>query len=109
MEQLSRELDEKNSILSKFMDSNISKNFANSLLENDIVSETSRQPPDVSKNINGSFLNSPSQCIECDTPISRKSTSANISQNENDVSIGLNKKINGQLIKIRKSRHQELY
>ena len=40
MEQLSRELDEKNGILCKFMDSNISKNFANSLLENDIVSET---------------------------------------------------------------------
>ena len=63
MEQLSRELDEKNDILCKFMDSNISKNFANSLLQNDIVSETSRQPPGVSKNINGSFLNSPPQCF----------------------------------------------
>ena len=30
MEQLSRELDEKNYILCKFMDSNIFKNFANS-------------------------------------------------------------------------------
>ena len=45
------------------MDSYISKNFANSLLQNDIVSEMSRQPPDVSKNINGSFLNSSPQCF----------------------------------------------
>ena len=36
-----------------------------------------------------------------------KSTSANISQKENNVSIDLNKKINDHLIEIRKSRHQE--
>ena len=40
-EQLSRELDEKNDILCEFMDSNIFKNFANSFLQNDIVSESS--------------------------------------------------------------------
>ena len=57
MEQLSRNLDEKN-ILCKLMDSNIFKNFANSFLQN-IFSGSSRQPPDVSKNIDGSFLNSP--------------------------------------------------
>ena len=45
-EQFSRELDEKNDILCKFMDSNIFKNFANSFLQNDIVSELSRQPPE---------------------------------------------------------------
>ena len=45
------------------MDSNIFKNFANSFLQNDIVSESSRQPPDVLKNIDGSFLNSPPQCF----------------------------------------------
>ena len=38
-EQLSRELDEKNYILCKFMDSNIFKNFANSFLKNYILSE----------------------------------------------------------------------
>ena len=91
-DQLSRELDEKNDILCKFMDSNIFNNFANSFLQNDIVSESSRQPPDVSKNIDGSFLNSPPQCFECDTPRLKKSASANISQKENDVSIDLNKK-----------------
>ena len=89
------------------MDSNIFKNFANSFLQNDIVSESSRQPPDVLKNIDGSFLNSPPQCFECDTPMLSKSTSANISQKENNVSIDLNKKINDHLIEIRKSRHQE--
>ena len=78
-DQLSRELDEKNDILCKFMDSNIFNNFANSFLQNDIVSESSRQPPDVSKNIDGSFLNSPPQCFECDTPRLKKSASANIS------------------------------
>ena len=48
-EQLSRELDEKNDILCKYMDSNIFKNFANGFLQNDIVSELSRQPPDALK------------------------------------------------------------
>ena len=91
-EQLSRELDEKNGILYKFMDSNIFKNFANSFSQNDIVSKSLRQPPDVSKNIDGSFLNFLPQCFECDTPILSKSASANISQKENDVSIDLNKK-----------------
>ena len=101
-EQFSRELDEKNDILCKFMDSNIFKNFANIFLQNNIISELSRQPPDVSKSIDGSFLYSPPQCFECHTPILSKSTSANISQMENDVSIYLNKKINYQLIEIRK-------
>ena len=82
-EKLSRELDEKNGILCKFMDSNILKNFANSFLQNDIV-------PDVSKNIDGSFLNSPPQSFQCDTPILNKSISANISQKENNVSNYLN-------------------
>ena len=56
MEQLSRKLDEKNDILCKFMDGNIFKNFENSFLQNDIVSELPRQPPDVLKNIDGSLL-----------------------------------------------------
>ena len=68
-EQLSRKLDEKNDILCKFMESNVSKNFANNFLQKDIVSESSRQPRDVSKNIGGSVLNSPPQCFECNTPI----------------------------------------
>ena len=106
-EQLSSELDEKNDILYKFMDSNIFKKFANSFLQKDIVSESSRQPPDVSKNIDRSFLNSPPQCFEYDTSILSKSTSAKISQKENVISIDLNKKINHQLIEIRKSYHQE--
>ena len=78
----------------------------NSFLQNDIVSESSIQPPDVLKNIEGSFLNSPPQYFTCYTPILSKNTSANISQKENDVSIDLNKKINNQLTEIRKSRHQ---
>ena len=53
MEQLSTELDEKNDILCKFMDGNI---LENSFLQNDIVSELPRQPPDVLKNIDGSLL-----------------------------------------------------
>ena len=93
-EQLSKELDEKNDVLYKFMDSKIFKNFAYSFLQNDIVIESSRQPPDISKNIDASFLNSPQQCFEFDTPILSKSTSTNISQKENDVKIDLNKKIN---------------
>ena len=101
MEQLPREVDEKNDNLYKFMDSNVFKNFASSFLQNDIVSESSKQPPDVSKNVDGNFLNSPPQCFECDTPILSKSTSANISQKENNVSIDLNKKINDQFIEIR--------
>ena len=86
-EQLSRELNEKNNILCKFMGSNVSENAANSILHNDTVSESSRQPLDVSKNIDGTFPNSPPQCFACDTPILSKNTSANISQKENDVSI----------------------
>ena len=75
--------------------------------ENTVLSESSRQPPDVSKNIDDSFLNSQPQCFECDIPILSKNVSANISQKEKDVSIDLNKKINDQLIEIRKFRHQE--
>ena len=67
--------------------------FANSFLQNDIISESSRLPLEVPKNINGSFLNSPLQCFECDIPILSKSTSANISQKENDVRIDLNMKL----------------
>ena len=60
-EQLSRELDDKNYILCKFMDSNTFKDLANSFLQNNIVSESSKQPSNVSKNIDDSFLNSPPQ------------------------------------------------
>ena len=91
-EQLARKRDEKDNILRKFMDSSIFKNFANGFLQNDIVSESSKQPPDVSKNFDGSFLNSPLQCFECGTPVISKSTAANISQKEIDISIDLNKK-----------------
>ena len=89
------------------MSSNIFKNVANSFLQNDIVNESSKQPPDVSKNTGGSFLSFTPQYFECDTPILSKNTWANISQKENDIGIDLNKKINDQLIEIRKSRHQE--
>ena len=89
------------------MNSKIFKNFINSFLQNDIVSKSSRQPPNVSKNIDGNFLDSPQQCFECDTPILSKSTFPNISQKENDVSIDLNEKMDDQLIEIKKSRRQE--
>ena len=105
-EQLSMELDKKNYILCKFMDNNIFKHFGNSSLQNDTVSESSRHPLDVSKIIDGRFLNSRPQCFECVTPIVIKTTSANISRKEN-TNIDLNKKLNDQLIKINKSRHQE--
>ena len=62
---VSRKLDEKNDILCKFIDSNIFKNFANSFLQNDIISESSRQPTNVLKNFDGSFLNFLPQCFEC--------------------------------------------
>ena len=91
----------------EFKSSNIFKNFENNFLQNNIVNESSRQPPDVSKSVDSSSLNSPPQCFKCDTPILSKNTSANISQKENDVSIDLNKKINDQFIEIRKYRHQE--
>ena len=74
------------------MNINIFKDFANRYLQNDIVSESPREPPNVSKNIDGSSLNSPPQCFECDTPIHSESTCANISQKENNVSVDLNKK-----------------
>ena len=38
-----------------------SKMLQIAILQNDIVSESSIQPPDVSKNIDGSFVNSPPQ------------------------------------------------
>ena len=40
------------------MDSNFFKKFVNSFLQNDIFSESPRQPSDVSKQIDDSFLNS---------------------------------------------------
>ena len=57
-EQLSGERDGKKDILCKFMDSDIFKNIASILLQNDIVSELSKLPPDTPKIIDGSFLNS---------------------------------------------------
>ena len=75
------------------MDSFVFENSGNSFLQRDIVSESSRQSLDVSKNIDSSFLNSPPQYFQCDTPILSKSTSANISKKENDISIDLNKKL----------------
>ena len=80
--QLPGKLDEKNDILYEFMDSNIFKQFANRVVQNDIVSESSRQPLDISININGSFLNSPPQCFLCDTPILSKRIFANLSKGE---------------------------
>ena len=71
------------------MESNIFKDFANSFFQNDIVRESSRQPPDVQKIL---MVVSPPQCFECDTPSLKENTSANISQKENDFSIDLNKK-----------------
>ena len=66
--QLSRELDKKNDTLCKFMGSNVLKHLENTFLQNDIVSELSRQSPHVSKTLIVVFWIL-MQFFECNTPI----------------------------------------
>ena len=61
-EQLSKELDDKIIFCVNLWVVIFSKMLQIAILQNDIVSESSIQPPDVSKIIDGSFVNSPPQC-----------------------------------------------
>ena len=70
----------------------------------DIIGRLTRQP---CNNLDNLHESSPPQCQDFDTPILNRNASLNRLEKENTMKIVQNKKINDQLVEIRKSHHKK--
>ena len=75
------------------------KKFSNTSSQNDIIGELTRQ---TCNNIENLHENSPPQCQDFNTPVLNWNASVNSLEKENAMEIAQNKKINDQLMEIRK-------
>ena len=98
-DQLLKELDVKSNILTKLLDENNLRKFSNTPSQNDIIGRLTRQPCNNLENLHES---SPPQCQGFNTIMLNRNTSVNRLEKENAMRIAQNKKINDQLMKIRK-------
>ena len=97
--QLLKELDAKNNILTKLLDENISRKFSSIPSQNDITGGLTRQP---CNNLEVLHESSPPKCQDFNTPMLKRNASVNMLEKENAMKIAQNKKINDQLMEIRK-------
>ena len=97
-DQLLKELDAKNNILTKLLHENILRKLSNTPSQNDIIGRLTRQP---CSNLEDLHESSP-QCQDFNTPILNRNASVNRLEKENAMKIAQNKKINDQLMEIRK-------
>ena len=97
--QLLKELDAKNNILTKLLDENISRKFSSIPSQNDITGGLTRQP---CNNLEVLHESSPPKCQDFNTPMLKRNTSVNMLEKKNAMKIAQNKKINDQLMEIRK-------
>ena len=97
-DQLLKELAAKNNILTKLLDENILRKFSNTRSQNDINGGLTRQPCNNLEYLHESSL----QYQNFYTPILNRNASVNRLEKENAMKIAQNKKINDQLIEIRK-------
>ena len=98
-DQLLKELDVKSNILTKLLDENNLRKFSNTPSQNDIIGRLTRQP---CNNLEILHESSPPQCQGFNTIMLNRNTSVNRLEKENAMRIAQNKKINDQLMKIRK-------
>ena len=98
-DQLLKELDVKSNILTKLLDENNLRKFSNTPSQNDIIGRLTRQP---CNNLENLYESSPPQCQGFNTIMLNRNTSVNRLEKENAMRIAQNKKINDQLMKIRK-------
>ena len=98
-----KERDAKNNFLTKLLDENISRKFSSTPSQNDIIgglTKLTRQPCNNLENLHES---SPLQWQDFDTPMLNRNASVNRLYKKNAMKIAQNKKINDQLMEIRKS------
>ena len=82
------------------MDENILRKFSNTTSQNDIIGELTKQP---CNNLEDLHESSPPQCQDFNTSMFSRNASVNRLEKENAIKIAQNKKINDQLIEIRKT------
>ena len=99
-DQLLKELDVKNNILTKLLDENILRKFSNTFSQNDIICGLTRQP---CNNLGNLHESSPTLCQDFNTPMLNRNASVNRLEKDNEMKIAQNKEINDQLMEIRKS------
>ena len=99
-DQLLKELDAKINILTKLLDKNILRKFSDTSSQNNIIGRLTRQP---SNNLENLQESSPPLCQDLNTPMLNRDISVNRLEKENAMKIGQNKKINDQLMEIRKT------
>ena len=97
--QLLKEPDVKN-ILTKLLDKNILWKLSNTSSQNDLIWGLTRQPCNNLENLHES---SPTLCQDFNTPMLNRNASVNRLKKDNEMKIAQNKKINDQLMEIRKS------
>ena len=102
-DQLLKELDAKNNILTKLFDENISRKFSKIPSQNDIISGLTRQPCNSLQNLHES---SPPVCQDFNTPMLNKNASVNMLEKENVIKIVQNKK-SKSINEHKKTRHQQ--
>ena len=90
---------QKNNMLTKLLDGNILRKFSNICLQNNIIGGLTRQLGKNLENLHESF--SP-LCQNFNTPMLNRNTSVNKLERENEMKIAQNKKLNDQLMGIRK-------
>ena len=79
-DQLLKELDTKNNILTKLLDENTSRKFWNIPSQNDIIGGLTRQPCD---NLEDLHESSPPKYQDFNTPMLNRNASVNTSEKEN--------------------------
>ena len=99
-DQLLKELDAKINILTKLLDKNILRKFSDTSSQNNIIGRLTRQP---SNNLENLQESSPPLCQDLNTPMLNRDISVNRLEKENAMKIAQNKKINDQLMEIRKT------
>ena len=99
-DQLLKELDAKINILTKLLDKNILRKFSDTPSQNNIIDRLTRQP---SNNLENLQESSPPLCQDLNTPMLNRDISVNRLEKENAMKIAQNKKINDQLMEIRKT------
>ena len=86
------------------MEENILRKFSNTPSQNNIITGLTIEPCNNLENLHES---SPLSCQDFNSPMFSRNVSVNSLEKENVVKIAQNKKINDQLMEVKKSHHQE--
>ena len=104
IDQLLKELDAKNNILTKLLDENILRTFSNIPSQNNTIGRLTKEP---SSNLENLHWSSPPLCKDFNTPMLNRNAFANRLEKENAMKIAQNKKNKWSVNGNKKTRHQE--